>query len=163
MPRLQRRSVILSSCVLSNLNSSGNDDECPITHLLPIFSYFYKTLERPCLKSHPLHILYGISYNTTMYTILRSSTFDRWLSRLRDRQAINRIVARLLAAEDGHLGDVRSVGGGVSEMRIQYGPGYRVYFITRGAELIVLLCGGDKDSQRRDIERAKRMATEWRS
>ena len=98
-----------------------------------------------------------------MYTILRSAVFDRWLSRLRDRQAVNRIVARLLAAEDGHLGDMRSVGGGVSEMRIQYGPGYRVYFITRGAELIILLCGGDKDSQRRDIERAKKMATEWRS
>ena len=59
--------------------------------------------------------------------------------------------------------DVRPVGDGVSEMRIQHGPGYRVYFITRGAELIVLLCGGDKDSQRRDIERAKRMAKEWRS
>ncbi len=98
-----------------------------------------------------------------MYTILQSATFGRWLSRLRDRHAVDRIVARLLAAEDGHMGDVRSVGGGVSEMRIQYGPGYRVYFITRGAELIVLLCGGDKDSQRRDIERAKRMATEWRS
>ena len=98
-----------------------------------------------------------------MYTILRSAAFDRWLRRLRDRQGVNRIVARLLAAEDGHLGDVRSVGGGVSEMRIQYGPGYRVYFITRGAELIILLCGGDKDSQRRDIERARRMATEWRS
>ena len=98
-----------------------------------------------------------------MYTILRSAMFDRWLSRLRDRQAVDRIVARLLAAEDGHLGDVRSVGRSVSEMRIQYGPGYRIYFITRGAELIVLLCGGDKDSQRRDIERAKRMATEWRS
>ncbi len=97
-----------------------------------------------------------------MYAILRSATFDRWLRRLRDRQAVNRIVARLLAAEDGHLGDVRSVGGGVSEMRIQYGPGYRVYFITRGAEMIILLCGGDKDSQRRDIERARRMATEWR-
>ena len=82
---------------------------------------------------------------------------------MRDRQGVNRVVARLLAAEDGHLGDVRSVGGGVSEMRIQYGPGYRVYFITRGAELIILLCGGDKDSQRRDIERARRMATEWRS
>ena len=97
-----------------------------------------------------------------MYTILRSATFDRWLSRLRDRQALNRIVSRLLAAEDGHLGDVRPVGGGVSEMRIQYGPGYRIYFITRDAELIVLLCGGDKGSQRRDIERAKSMATEWR-
>ncbi len=98
-----------------------------------------------------------------MYTILRSLTFDRWLGRLRDRQAVNRIVARLLAAEDGHFGDVRPVGGGVSEMRIQYGPGYRIYFITQDTELIVLLCGGDKDSQRRDIERAKRMATEWRS
>ena len=98
-----------------------------------------------------------------MYTILRSATFDRWLGGLRDRKAVNRIVARLLAAEEGHLGDVRSVGGGVSEMRIHHGPGYRIYFITRGAELIVLLCGGDKDSQRRDIETAKRMATEWRS
>ena len=98
-----------------------------------------------------------------MYTILRSSAFDRWLRRLRDRQAVHRIVARLLAAEDGRLGDVRSVGDGVSEMRIQYGPGYRIYFIMRDAELIVLLCGGDKDSQRRDIERARRMATEWRS
>ena len=97
-----------------------------------------------------------------MCTVLRSATFDRWLSRLRDYQAVNRIVARLLAAEDGHLGDVRPVGGGVSEMRIQYGPGYRIYFITREAELIILLCSGDKDSQRRDIERAKRMATEWR-
>ena len=106
--------------------------------------------------------MYGISYNAVMFTILRSATFDRWLGRLRDRQAVNRIVARLLAAEDGHLGDVRTVGGGVTEMRIQHGPGYRIYFITRSAELIVLLCGGDKDGQRRDIERAKKMATEWR-
>ena len=107
--------------------------------------------------------MYDTSYNRTVFTILRSATFDRWLGRLRDRQAVNRIVARLLAAEDGHLGDVRSVGGGVSEMRIQHGPEYRIYYITRGAALIVLLCGGDKDSQRRDIERAKRMAAEWRS
>ena len=98
-----------------------------------------------------------------MYTILRSTTFDRWLKRLRDRQAVNRIVVRLLAAEDGHLGDVNSVGGGVSEMRIQHGPGYRIYFVMRGAKLIVLLCGGDKDSQRRDIARAKRIAMEWRN
>ena len=90
-----------------------------------------------------------------MFTILRSTTFDRWLRKLRDRQAVNRIIARLLAAEDGRLGDVRAVGSGVSETRIHHGPGYRIYFVTRGAELIVLLCAGDKDSQRRDIERAK--------
>ncbi len=107
--------------------------------------------------------MYGISYNDVMYTILRSATFDRWLRRLRDLQAVERIVARLLAAEDGHFGDVRPVGDGVSEMRIRHGPGYRIYFIAQGAELIVLLCGGDKDSQQRDIERAKRMAAEWRS
>ena len=85
------------------------------------------------------------------------------LRRLRDSQAVDRIVARLLAAEDGHLGDVGTVGDDVSEMRIHLGPRYRIYFITQGAELIVLLCGGDKDSQRRDVERAKRMATEWRT
>lgn len=83
-----------------------------------------------------------------MFTILRSATFDRWLS-------------RLLAAEDGHLGDVETVGSGVSEMRIHHGSEYRIHFITRGTELIVLLCAGDKNSQRRDIERAKRMAKEW--
>ena len=98
-----------------------------------------------------------------MFTILQSATFVRWLDRLKDRRAVDRIVARMLAAEDGHLGDVAPVGDGVSEMRIHYGPGYRLYFIMRGAELIVLLCGGDKDSQRRDVERAKRMAAEWRS
>ena len=107
--------------------------------------------------------MYDISYDITVFTILRSATFDRWLRRMRDRQAINRIVARLLAVEDGHLGDVRPVGDGVSEMRVQYGPGYRIYFIKQQAKLVILLCGGIKDSQRRDIQKAKRMAREWRS
>ena len=98
--------------------------------------------------SNPLRVLYDISYSIAMFTILRSAIFDRWLSRLR-------------AAEDGHLGDVGTVGSGVSEMRIHHGSGYRICFITRGTELIALLCAGDKNSQRRDIERAKRMAKEW--
>ena len=63
----------------------------------------------------------------------------------------------------GYLGDTRAVGGGVSEMRINYGPGYRLYFIREGSDVVVLLCGGDKGSQGRDIERAKRMAVERRS
>ena len=97
-----------------------------------------------------------------MLTILQSQTFTKWLDGLRDRRAVDRIFARLIAAGEGHLGDVRSVGDGVSEMRIHYRPGYRLYFIRRGAEFIVLLCGGHKGSQRRDIERAKRLASEWR-
>ena len=68
------------------------------------------------------------------------------------------ITARLRRVSQGNLGDVRSIGDGIFEMRIRYGPGYRIYFIQRGSELIVLLCGGDKGSQQRDIERAKRLA-----
>ena len=126
----------------------------------PKLLHTHSSLRHFLLK--PPHVLYDILHNATMFTILRSATFDRWLDRLRDRQAIHRIVARLLAVEDGHLGDVRTVGGGVSEMKIHHGPGYRIYFIPRDVKLIVLLCAGDKDSQRRDIERAKQMAKEWR-
>ena len=88
--------------------------------------------------------------------------FRRWLNGLRDDRAVVSITRRLERVAIGNIGDFRPVGGGVSELRIDYGPGYRLYFIRRGAEVIVLLCGGDKGSQRRDIERAKRMATEWR-
>ena len=96
-------------------------------------------------------------------TVLQSETFTNWMDSLRDQRAKDRIAVRLIAAESGHFGDVDSVGDGVLEMRIHYGPGYRVYFIRRGADVIVLLCGGDKASQRRDIRRAKRLALEWRA
>jgi len=97
-----------------------------------------------------------------MYQVVRSSVFDAWLGRLADHRAKARILARLTSAGLGNLGDCRPVGEGVSEMRVDVGPGYRVYFIRAGQRLIVLLNGGDKSSQRRDIERAKRMATEWK-
>ena len=97
-----------------------------------------------------------------MIQIIESSTFKRWIRRLRDRVAVARINARLRNVTNGHFGDVRAVGDGVSEMRIQSGSGYRVYFIREGAEVVVLLCGGDKSSQIRDIERAKQIAREWR-
>lgn len=80
--------------------------------------------------------------------------FTRWLSELRDRQARARILARLERFEVGNFGDVRAVRGGVSELRIDWGPGYRVYFGHEGATVIVLLCGGDKRKQDSDIERA---------
>lgn len=97
-----------------------------------------------------------------MFVIKRTEKFDDWLKRLKDRRAAARISSRILRAEDGNLGDVKSVGDGVSEMRIDYGPGYRVYFIRSADIMIMLLCGGDKDSQVRDIAEAKRLAGEWR-
>ena len=87
----------------------------------------------------------------------------RWLRRLRDAQARTRINARLRRVQTtGNLGDVQSVGNGIAEMRFHFGSGYRVYFIHAGAQVVVLLCGGDKDSQARDIKRAEQIATEWR-
>ena len=97
-----------------------------------------------------------------MIEVIQSSTFRRWVRRLRDQRAIARINARLRNVSLGNLGDSASVGDGIYEMRIHYGPGYRLYFIREGRNVVVLLCGGDKDSQSRDIERARRLAREWR-
>jgi putative addiction module killer protein len=94
--------------------------------------------------------------------IIKSSSFDAWLSGLRDRRAVARIAARLDRLATGNAGDVKPVGDGVSEMRIDHGPGYRVYFMQRGEILIVLLCGGDKSSQDKDIEQARRLAGQWK-
>lgn len=93
-----------------------------------------------------------------MLMFIRHSAFRDWLGGLKDAKGKARILARLTAAEHGNFGDCESVGGGISEMRIHVGPGYRVYFTRRGAVIYVLLCGGDKSSQRRDIEKAKALA-----
>jgi len=93
-----------------------------------------------------------------MYTILRTDAFDAWLSGLKDQKAKARILVRVRSAERGNFGDCKPVGGKVSEMRIDVGPGYRVYFMRRGSVIYVLLCGGEKSSQARDIKRAQAMA-----
>lgn len=93
-----------------------------------------------------------------MYTVLRSDTFDKWLSKLKDTKGKARILARIRSAELGNLGDSKSVGQGIREMRIHYGPGYRVYFIHKGKLVILLLVGGDKSSQKRDIKKAIALA-----
>lgn len=93
-----------------------------------------------------------------MIEVVQTEEFADWLHKLRDQRAVARIAMRLRRAEQGNLGDVRAVGNGVSELRIDYGPGYRVYFVRRNEQLIVLLCDGDKSSQDRDIERAKSLA-----
>ena len=92
--------------------------------------------------------------------VVRAPAFERWLTRLRDSRAQAVIAQRITRLADGQLGDFRSVGDRVSELRIDYGPGYRLYFTRRGGEVIVLLCGGDKGSQARDIVRAKAIAKE---
>lgn len=95
-----------------------------------------------------------------MIEVRQTPRFAKWLAGLRDDRARARILMRLDQAAQGNLGDVAPVGDGVSEMRIFYRPGYRVYFVQRGSELIVLLCGGDKSTQGSDIEEAKAMAKE---
>jgi putative addiction module killer protein len=86
--------------------------------------------------------------------------FAEWFKGLRDARARARITVRIDRLMLGNPGDVRPVGGGISELRIPYGPGYRLYFVQKGAALIILLCGGDKGSQRRDIAAAKVLAQE---
>ena len=97
-----------------------------------------------------------------MVELVKTTVFGNWLDRLRDRRAKARILDRIERMAMGHRGDVKPIGGGLSEMRIHHGPGYRVYFMERGPLLIVLLCGGDKGSQSRDIERATLLAAQWR-
>ena len=93
-----------------------------------------------------------------MLTVLRTDIFIDWLNRLKDRRAAARIAVRIVRMEGGNFGDVEPVGEGVSEMRIDYGPGYRVYFIRPQRKIVLLLCGGDKSRQARDIARAKKLA-----
>ena len=92
--------------------------------------------------------------------IVYTEVFGRWLKGLRDLRARASIASRIERIEDGNFGNHRSVGSGVSELRVDIGKGYRVYYTIRRNTLVVLLCGGDKSSQRRDIDLARRLASE---
>jgi putative addiction module killer protein len=100
-------------------------------------------------------------YTPRAITILKSEAFDTWLSALRDHRAKVRIAVRIDRLAHGNPGDVRPVGSGVSEMRIDHGPGYRVYFRQQGPVVALLLCGGDKRTQAADIRRAIEIAADW--
>lgn len=93
-----------------------------------------------------------------MYEIRLTTTFEEWLDNLADMRAKQKIAQRLLRLQSGLFGDVKPIGQGLSEMRIDYGPGYRVYFVKAGSAILVILCGGDKSTQQRDIDRAKEIA-----
>ncbi|MEX3556327.1 MAG: type II toxin-antitoxin system RelE/ParE family toxin [Burkholderia gladioli] len=97
-----------------------------------------------------------------MIELIKTDLFDHWLTELRDTRARARIEARIRRLSLGNPGDVKPVGEGVSEMRIDYGPGYRVYYLKRGPVVVVLLCGGDKRSQDKDIVMARAIAAQWK-
>ena len=97
-----------------------------------------------------------------MVEVVKSTSFESWLTGLKDGQARLRVIARIERLADGNAGDVKPVGSGVSELRLDFGPGYRVYFMQRGALLIVLLAGGDKRTQDADIKRAIKIARDWK-
>jgi putative addiction module killer protein len=98
-----------------------------------------------------------------MFIVRQTQEFQDWLDRLRDQRAQIRIAARLRLAEAGNLGDWQPVGGEVSEMRVDIGPGYRLYFTRKGSILIVMLAGSDKSTQARDIKRAQRILKQLES
>jgi putative addiction module killer protein len=104
--------------------------------------------------------LYPIGYNLLVFTIRQTEEFVAWLDELKDKRAQIRIAARLRQAEAGNLGDWRPIEGDVSEMRVDYGPGYRLYFTRRGRIIVIILSAGDKSSQKRDIRRALKLAAE---
>jgi putative addiction module killer protein len=97
-----------------------------------------------------------------MVEIIKTVAFDRWMRKLRDPHAKARIGMRIRRLSLGNAGDVRPIGNGLSELRIDCGPGYRVYFMQQGVLLIILLCGGDKRTQQKDINRAKELADQWK-
>ena len=95
-----------------------------------------------------------------MYTVVETEAFAAWMETLRDKSTRGRLQIRLRKAGLGHLGDVKPVGDGVWEMREFFGPGWRMYYVMQGSTIVVMLGGGDKSSQQRDIERARKMAQE---
>ncbi len=96
-----------------------------------------------------------------MYTIEETETFSKWLAKLRDLKGRIAVARRIERMREGHFGDAKALGAGVSELKIDTGPGYRVYYTIRGNEIIILLIGGDKSTQQRDVEKAKNMAKEF--
>ena len=101
-----------------------------------------------------------VSYKIRMLDVQTTELFDQWLSDLTNRAARARIISRIDRLSRGNAGDVKAVGEGISEMRIDTGPGYRVYYKQTGRTIIIILCGGDKSSQDKDIKKAKQIAAD---
>ena len=110
-----------------------------------------------------VYTLCSMDYYQNSLRVIQSDAFRHWLAKLRDRVAVARINARIRRLSNGHVGDCRHLQNSIVELRVDHGPGYRVYFTIRGGTLVLLLAGGDKGSQQADIERAIRIASDWRT
>ena len=103
-----------------------------------------------------------VDHSYSVIEIITTDVFDDWLAGLKDIEARARIRVRIRRMSLGNSGDVKALGDGIREMRFSFGPGYRVYFTQRGVQLVLLLAGGDKSGQSRDIERARQIAAQWK-
>ncbi len=110
-----------------------------------------------------VHNMYSIDYNILMFRVLESETFKQWLAKLRDRVAVTRVTARIRRLSNGHFGDCKYLRQSVHELRVDHGPGYRMYFLNHNNNIILLLAGESKDTQDIDIEHAIRIAKAWRT
>jgi putative addiction module killer protein len=104
--------------------------------------------------------MYPNGYDDKVYQVQQTDVFSKWLSKLKDRRALAKLLVRLESLRQGNFGDTKSLGSGLHELRIHFGPGYRVYFTRKSGVLILLLCGGDKSSQGKDIARARQLLNE---
>jgi putative addiction module killer protein len=105
-------------------------------------------------------LLAFVSYKIQAFEVQKTDEFDSWLSALADQRAVAKIVSRVERLGLGNPGDVKPVGEGISEMRLAYGPGYRIYYKQTGKTIVLILCAGDKSTQDNDIKRAKQIAAQ---
>lgn len=114
-------------------------------------------------ENEPSTLPHGVSYSRQVIEVVQTDEFETWLKRLKDARGKARILRRLDRLAQGNPGDVRPIGKGLSELRVDVGPGYRVYYLRDGERLILLLCGGDKSTQQKDISNAHELAEQWRA
>jgi putative addiction module killer protein len=107
--------------------------------------------------------MYLFGYTSQMYQVQQTDIFEKWLSKLKDRRATAKVLVRIESLRQGNTGDSKSLGSGLHELRMHFGPGYRVYYTRKSGLVILLLCGGDKSSQSKDIARARKVLTELKA
>ena len=114
-------------------------------------------------EREPSTLRRSVSYSRQLIGVVQTGEFETWLKKLKDARGKARILRRLDRLAQGNPGDVRPIGKGLSELRLDAGPGYRVYYLQDRDTLILLLCGGDKSTQQKDIDRAHELAEQWRA